>query len=132
MNDAQKRSNNNSIINPKYSIDIYENVRKLEVRVGYTEAKRAVIKALVMGRFSHEARAGGIDQKNKLLTGEVTAQFVANIIRRSTGADHSSSPHHRDPNTEVHVIKKNGWYVKFYFLEPDTLFISVHESGETK
>jgi hypothetical protein len=25
------------------------------------------------------------------------------------------------------VIKREGWYVKFYFIDPDTFFISVHQ-----
>ncbi|MBN9402579.1 hypothetical protein [Castellaniella denitrificans] len=31
------------------------------------------------------------------------------------------------PEIDVHVIKTQGWYIKFYFVgDPDTLFISVH------
>ncbi len=95
--------------------------------MGYTEVKDTVIKALGAGSYSHEPRAGVIDEKNKLATGEVTPEFVANLIKRSTGADYSCSPHHKAPAIEVHIIEKNGWYVKFYILEPDTVFISVHQ-----
>ncbi len=95
--------------------------------MGFTEVKDTVINALAAGTYDHEPRAGAIDEKNKLATGEVTPEFVANLIKRSTGADYSCSPHHKAQDIEVHVITKNGWYVKFYFLEPDTVFISVHE-----
>jgi hypothetical protein len=27
----------------------------------------------------------------------------------------------------VHVLKRDGWYIKFFFIEPDTWFISVHQ-----
>lgn len=94
--------------------------------MGFKEVKHTVIKALAEGTFSHEPRAGSIDEKNKLATGEVTPEFVAGLIKRSKGADYSCSPHHKAPAIEVHVIEKNDWYVKFYFLEPDTVFISVH------
>jgi hypothetical protein len=95
--------------------------------MGFTKVKNTVIKALSAGTYNHELRAGRIDEKNKLATGEVTPAFVANLIKRSTGANYSCSPHHKAPAIEVHVITKNDWYVKFYFLEPDTVFISVHQ-----
>lgn len=42
-------------------------------------------------------------------------------------------PSPSSPTIDVHVLKpfKNGkrWYIKFYFIEPDAMFISVHESG---
>jgi len=95
--------------------------------MGYQEVKSSVINALEAGMFSHEPRAGSIDEKNKLATGEVTPDFVANLIKRSTGADYSCSPHRQAQEIDVHVIIKNDWYVKFYFLEPDTVFISVHQ-----
>jgi hypothetical protein len=95
--------------------------------MGFLAIKNKVITALVDGTYSHEARGQAIDEKNKLATGEVTPAFVANIIKRSTGSDYSCSPHHQAPTVDVHVITKSNWYVKFYFLEPDAVFISVHE-----
>ena len=95
------------------------------MHVGFSETKSKVLKALSEGAYSHEGR-NAIDEKNKLAIGEVTADFVANLISRSTGADYTCSPHHQDPRTEVHLITKNGWYVKFYFMDSDALFISVH------
>lgn len=77
------------------------------------------------GSYQHEAR-NDIDVKNELLTAVVTAVEVAAIIRRSNGRDHSMSPHHSDHSTTVHVIRREGWYIKFYFVDPDTWFISVH------
>ncbi len=94
--------------------------------MGFKEVKRGVIEALIAGTFSHEPRAGRIDEKNKLATGEVTPEFVAGLIKRCTGADHAWGPHHQAPDIDVHVMTKNGWYVKFYFLATDTVFISVH------
>jgi hypothetical protein len=92
---------------------------------GYKEAKRKVLLALASGSYLHEAR-GQVDVKNKLATGEVSAQDVADLIKKSTGKDHSKSPHHADGSIIVHVISRQGWYIKFYFVDPDTWFISVH------
>lgn len=25
------------------------------------------------------------------------------------------------------IIQRDGWYIKFYFVDPDTVFISVHQ-----
>ncbi|MEB1225231.1 hypothetical protein VDP62_21505, partial [Xanthomonas campestris pv. campestris] len=61
-----------------------------------------------------------------LKTGKVSPQEVANVLKKSSGKNHSSSLHHQDSSIEVHVIKCRAWYVKFYF-DPDTVFISVHQ-----
>jgi hypothetical protein len=94
--------------------------------MGYKAAKSRVIKDLLDGNFQHEARTT-IDVKNKLLTGEITAVAVAELVKKSNGTEHSCSPHHFDPSIEVHVLATGGWYIKFYFLDPRTMFISVHQ-----
>lgn len=85
-----------------------------------------VLEALANNSFQHEAR-DVIDVKNLLQSGAVSSEFVSNLIKLSNGKDHSMSPHHSVKTVMVHVIKRNGWYVKFYFLDPDTFFISVHQ-----
>lgn len=94
--------------------------------MGFKLVKAKVIKALLDGAYEHEVRLD-IDEKNKLQNGEVSAKFVTELIRRSTGDDYESSPHHQDRRVEVHVIVKNEWYIKFYFIDPTTVFISVHQ-----
>ena len=96
------------------------------VGLGFKGAQRRVLLSLASGSFQHEAR-GAVEVKNKLATGEVTPAEVAALIRRATGNDHSMSPHHAAPSITVHVIAREGWYVKFYFVDPDTWFISVHQ-----
>lgn len=105
----------------------YEDVRIFAgCRMGFKDAKKAVMEALATGNFQHEARHD-INVKNMLMTGDVTPAQVSDIIKKSSGNDHNSTPHHRDASIQVHVIKKSGWYIKFYFIEPTTWFISVHE-----
>lgn len=93
---------------------------------GFNAVKRAVIAALQEGNYQHEARAS-IDVKNLLATGEVSAEEVLGVIRRCNGSHHTCSPHHRFPAIPCHLIKAQGWYVKFYFLDPHTVFVSVHQ-----
>lgn len=95
-------------------------------RTGFREAKRKVIRALLEGTYQHETARSEIATKNLLLTGQVSPADICAVLMRSQGQDHSVSPHHHAPTVEVHVIKRDGWYVKFYFLDPDTVFISVH------
>ena len=95
------------------------------IRTGFREARRRVLRALADGTWLHEAR-GAIDVKNGLATGAVTAAEVAAIVGRCNGTHHSASPHHADASVEVHVLRRDGWYIKFYFLDEDTVFISVH------
>lgn len=78
------------------------------------------------GSYLHEAR-NEIDSKNKLATGEISAVEVAELVKKSTGNDHSKSLHHADRSITVHVISRKGWYIKFYFIDPVTWFISVHQ-----
>ena len=94
--------------------------------MAFREAKRRVLQALAEGTYLHEAR-NSIDVKNRFATGDVTAEFVAKVIGRCNGRDHSMSPHHRALHVTVHLIRREGWYIKFYFVAPDTWFISVHQ-----
>lgn len=94
--------------------------------MGFKIVKEKIIDALMNATYEHEVRMD-IDEKNRLQNGEVTAQFVIDLIRKSSGNDYSSSPHHQDRKVEVHVIVKNEWYIKFYFIDPSAVFISVHQ-----
>ena len=96
------------------------------MKIGFKEAQRAVITALETGTFQHVAR-GDIDLKNLLATGDVSDREVAEVVRACRGIHHASSPHHAVAAVEVHVLKRAGWYIKFFFIEPDTWFISVHQ-----
>ncbi len=97
--------------------------------MGFTATKRQVIDCLNSGLFQHEVR-DNIDVKNLLSTGEMSAQEVANILGRARGNGYSSSPHHYDKNVDVHIIETKyageQWYIKWYFSEPNSIFISVH------
>ena len=52
--------------------------------MGFNEAKRGVLKALAEGTYQHAAR-DQIDVKNELLTGTVTADEIARVIRKCNG-----------------------------------------------
>lgn len=88
--------------------------------------KPKVIQALKEGTFQHEVR-NAIDTKNLLQMGAITAEEVVQILKKARGYDHSVRPHHRDPNIKVNIVKSQSWYIKFYFVDPDTIFISVHQ-----
>lgn len=93
--------------------------------MGWKAVKSRVLADLALGRFLHEVRRD-IDVKNELATGDVTADFVRSLIIAARGQDYRATPHHAARDITVHVVTRNGWYVKFYFLDPDTMFISVH------
>ena len=61
-----------------------------------------------------------------LATGEVSREWVAELLKSARGHEYQSSPHHQAPSVTVHVVKTRTWYIKFYFY-PHTLFISVHQ-----
>ncbi len=99
--------------------------------MGYRQAKKQVLECLAEGRFEHELLRYEIDIKNLLLTGVVTATQVADAIGRSSGTDYECRRHHFDELTEVHIIRTQyddrSWYIKWYFVSPNVVFISVHE-----
>jgi len=98
--------------------------------MGFREAKKKVIECLNNGYILHEER-NNINVKNLLSTGVVSISGITTIIGRARGNTYSSSPHHYDAEIDVHVIKTTysgqHWYIKWYFIEPDCVFISVHE-----
>ena len=97
--------------------------------MNFKQAKVRVLDCLVSGHVLHEER-GNIDIKNLIATGSVSVKEAALIIGRSAGNQYSCSPHHYDSDIEVHVIKTTysgkHWYIKWYFLSPDSVFISFH------
>jgi len=93
--------------------------------LGFTSIRRRAIAHLLSGTFLHEAR-GDIDVKNHLAMGRVSALDVVALLKRSSGDQYSSSPHHRDSSIAMHVIRTGGYYLKFYFEAPHVMFISVH------
>jgi hypothetical protein len=97
-------------------------MRKVE---GFREVKTRVLRALSEGSYFHEQR-GEIDVNNWLETGRIKPEEVAAVISRCNGTHHSCSPHHGENRWLVHVLKRDGWYIKFYFVDPSTIFISVH------
>ena len=79
-----------------------------------------------------------MNTKNLLATEDVSLADVIKMLNWSNGNDFSSSPHHLVPDIEVHEFRniqvrlegeteKSSWYVKLYFIEPTTWFISVHK-----
>lgn len=97
--------------------------------MGFKGAKKEVLSCMEKGYVSHEQR-NDINIKNLLATGQITLERVAEIIGRSRGDTYSSSPHHSVKEVDVHIIKTRHegqeWYIKWYFVEPSSVFISVH------
>ncbi len=78
----------------------------------------------------HEAR-GDIDVKNELATGAVSASDIAETIKRCNGKNHSMSKHYQIATVDVHVLKKDGWYIKsiFSMSTPGSSAYSSRRSG---
>lgn len=99
--------------------------------MGFKNEKKEILKRLDSGDYQHETRAE-IDKKNYLQTGQITLENVMKIINKASGVNYSTSPHHVVNGVNVHVLKKinfenKDWYIKWYYLEPDLFFISVHD-----
>jgi len=97
--------------------------------MGFKDSKQKVIECLNNGLVSHELR-NDINIKNLLAIGQVSLEQVTAILKQSRGNSYSTSPHHYDTSIDVHIVKThysgNDWYIKWYFIEPNCIFISVH------
>jgi len=98
--------------------------------MGFKDIKRIAIDYLKNGAFDHEARRD-VNVKNLFSTGVIDTDYVISLIAQTSGAEYQCRPHHQDNLINVHILRpfKDDfyWYVKFYFLEPDIIFISVHK-----
>lgn len=97
--------------------------------VGFRAARAKLIKALEDECFEFEypqVRSG----KNLLQSGEISPAFLVELLKRCSGTQYAVSPHHADQDVLCHIFKpqanKVRWYIKCYFLEPETVLISVH------
>ena len=81
-------------------------------RMGFKEAKRRLIHALQNVAYQHDTRKNAY-AKNLLQTGRISAERLCEIVKRCQGQDHRTSPHHGDRNVEVHILVREGWYLKF-------------------
>lgn len=97
--------------------------------MGFKSVKSKVIDCLNNGNVLHEGR-GNINIKNLLSTGVVSNADVVKLLASSRGDSYTTSPHHWDSSIDVHVISTRilgkKWYIKWYFSEPNSVFISVH------
>ena len=97
--------------------------------MGFKEVKARAIACLKNGGYDHAVKSD-IDIKNLFSTGTVDEEYVISLISRTSGEQYSCSPHHQDKMTPVQIFRpfkdNRCWYVKFYFIEPDIIFISVH------
>ena len=108
---------------------LYAYCRTIKGVMKFKEVKKQVLDCLENGLVEHEER-DDINVKNLLAVGQVSMDEVKEIIRMSRGNEHSHSPHHVVSSLEVNIIKtkhsgKYG-YVKWYYVEPNSIFISVH------
>lgn len=102
---------------------------------GYREARESLIKFLDRAiRLEvvvlHEERADW-QTKNLLRTQQVTLAELRGAVVASTGNHHRASPHHQAPTVTVHELRqvtyqKRSWYLKWYRVDENVLFISVH------
>jgi hypothetical protein len=94
--------------------------------LGFKEIKDTVIKCIRSGFVQHEERDS---DKNLYATGDLSSAEVIKIIEYCRGDWYQKSRHHF-LDIDVHVLKPkgkyDGYYIKFYFIEPDAWFISVH------
>lgn len=95
----------------------------------FKEIRTALIYCLKNGLYDHEIRAD-MQSKNHLFSGNVSAERVIDMALACTGSDYHSSPLHGNSKVVAHILtpkgKFLGWYIKFYYVDPNSIFISVH------
>lgn len=76
--------------------------------MAFKGVKYRVIKALKDGSYQHAVR-GSIENKNALMTGDISPEQLIAIIDRCDGSHHESSKHHAFKGIEVHILKRDEW-----------------------
>jgi hypothetical protein len=98
--------------------------------LGFKDIKARAIRKIQEGDIYHVPREY---EKNEYAQGLLTDDQVIEMIKICRGNCYEAKPHHFVPNMDVHILKPQGkycgYYVKFYFLEPDICFISVHKTA---
>ena len=96
--------------------------------MAFNEVKIKAIACIKDGRVRHVER--DVD-KNMFASGEFAPEDMIQIIGACRGDDYSTGRHHF-LDADVHILKPkgkyDGLYIKFFFIEPDIMFISVHDS----
>ena len=97
--------------------------------MGFKDVRCLLIDALESGRYQHEYR-DDMESRNLLAVGDVTPEFVIQLLQRCQGRDYKATPYHYDPRILCHqftpTLDGQRWYIKAYFLWSDAVFISVH------
>lgn len=103
--------------------------------MGFKDVRSKAIESLEAGKTQSEERPD-IVEKNLFKTGVVTAADVVALLKHTRGDQYRVVPHNIVSGIEVHIFEpvKEGveWHIKFYFLDPNCVFISVHKSHVTK
>lgn len=95
--------------------------------MGLKVVREKAIECLKSGRIQHETdRAGNLDEKNLLVTGQISVEEVIQLLLSTKGTEFETSKHHIIRGLDVHIFRPKKWYIKCYFIEPDIFFISVH------
>lgn len=96
--------------------------------MGLKDIRAKAIECLKSGQVQHDTdRSGKIDEKNLLVTGQISTVEVIELLNQTKGTQFESDKHHVIKTIDVHIFKPKGWYIKCYFIEPDIFFISVHK-----
>jgi hypothetical protein len=96
--------------------------------LGFREVKALAIQKIREGKIEHVPREF---DKNEYAQGLLSDDQVIAMIQSCRGDRYEVQPHHAIKSVPVHILKPlgkyDGYYVKFYFLEPDVWFLSVHK-----
>jgi hypothetical protein len=97
--------------------------------VGFKEVRNRVIACLIAGLYLFENR-DVVEGKNLLQTGEVLPEELIGLLNRCRGNQFEQRLHHFDQSVTVYIFKPTHaagrWYIKLYFADESTVFISVH------
>ncbi len=97
--------------------------------MSFKEIRATLIFCLKNGLYDHEIRTD-MQTKNHFFSGIVSAEEVIDMVLACTGTDYRSSPLHGSSKEVAHILtpkgKYFGWYIKFYYVDASTIFISVH------
>jgi hypothetical protein len=70
----------------------------------FNAIKKKLLESLTRLNFQHEARRE-VEEKNLLLTGEVSVAEVYGLVSRCRGDQYRSDRHHLDRSVTIHILE---------------------------
>ena len=95
--------------------------------MGFKSDTEKILADLLNQNYDHQARTA---EKNHLAAGFISVEQASEIIKATPGRKHRNAQHDQSRSPQLWIMEPEiegvRWYIKGYFAEEQTWFISFH------